>query len=601
MFVGNLSAEAVVDRIVPREPRVSPDGRWVVYLTTTRGRKAGDLWLVPADGSSPPRELAGTAEAPRWAPDSGSVFYLAVGRLHRVPLTGNAERLTDRPVTACVPLPGDRVVLIGPGEEPPGDPYLRVPEPPDRLWLLDLTTGEVRPHGDLGDRHVVEVAAHPGGGPLAVLTWPVADHTPGILEPRLHLVGGRDLPAPAIEATALTWWGDRLLYRGLTPPGLVGGYAIFDAGDGADLTEGMGVCPVELVQVDDGPPLALFAEGLDTTIRRLDPATRRFTEIAHAPGSLESLSHGGGVVAVVASTATEPDDVHTGPPGGPLTRLTDSSPELRARTWGPQERLAYRAADGLELDGLLVLPPGATRQDGPFPLVTLAHGGPYDRHADRFTVGWFRLARWLADDGFAVFLPNPRGSQGHGHAFAVSVAGDVGGAEWTDILTGIDLLIDAGVADPDRLGIGGGSHGGFLAAWAAARSDRFAAAFVNAGISDWGMLAATGELGAPFEAALGGSIGWEGPGPHRHDRNSPISYAAGIRTPILLLHGADDTNVPLAQAEFLHRALRHFGVEHEFAVYPGEGHSLRGRDHQLDFLHRTRKWFTRWLKPVRPA
>lgn len=115
------------------------------------------------------------------------------------------------------------------------------------------------------------------------------------------------------------------------------------------------------------------------------------------------------------------------------------------------------------------------------------------------------------------------------------------------------------------------------------------------------MLAASGEQGAPFEAAYGGSIGWEGPGPHRHDRNSPISYAADIRTPILLLHGADDTNVPLSQAEFLHRALRHFGVEHEFAVYPGENHSLRGREHQLDFLHRTREWFTRWLKPVRPA
>lgn len=328
-----------------------------MYLTTTRGRTAGDLWLVPAGGGVPPRRLAGTAEAPRWAPDSGSVFYLAAERLHRVPLSGNAERLTDRAVTACVPLPGDLVALVGPGDEPAKDPYLRVPSPPDRLWLLDLATGDVRPHGDLGDRHVVEVAAHPGGGPLAVLTWPVADPDPGMLEPRLHVVGGRDLPAPAVEASALTWWGDRLLYRGVTRPGLVGGYAIFDAEDDADLTEGMDVCPVELVQVDDGPPLALFAEGLDSTIRRLDPATRRFTELTHAPGSLEFLSHGGGVVAVVASTATEPDDVHTGPPGGPLTRLTDCSPELRTRTWGPQERLAYRAADGLELDGLLVLRP----------------------------------------------------------------------------------------------------------------------------------------------------------------------------------------------------------------------------------------------------
>jgi dipeptidyl aminopeptidase/acylaminoacyl peptidase len=598
--MGELSAEAVVDRIVPRRPRVSPDGRWVVYTTAAGGRPGGGLWLVPADGSAPPRELAAGRE-PRWAPDSASVCFLEDARPHRIGLTGDAHRLTDRAVTACVPLPGGLVLLIAPGEAPERDPYLRHSTPPDRLWLLDPATGDVRPHGDLGDRHVVEVAPHPGGGPLAVLTWPTGDIHPGALEPRLHLVGGPGLPAPAIEASSPVWWPDgaawRLAYLGRTPPGLIGGDAVFDAELGTNLTAGMSECPFELVQVDDGPPLALFAEGLGTTIRRLDPATGTFAEIARAPGSFESLSHGGGVIAVVASTATEPDDVHAGPAAGPLTRLTDSSPALRATTWGPQERLSYRAEDGLELDGLLVLPPGTTRRDGPFPLVTVPHGGPHGRYADRFLLAWALSARWLAAAGFAVFLPNPRGGVGHGHAFAESVAGEVGGAEWTDILTGIDVLVEAGVADPGRLGVGGWSHGGFLAAWAAARSDRFAAAIVGAGISDWGMMVATAEEG-PFEAALGGSTGWEGAGPHRHDRNSPISYAADIRTPILLLHGEDDTNVPLSQAEFLHRALRHFGVEHEFAVYPGENHSLRDREHQLDVLRRTREWFTRWLGPA---
>jgi dipeptidyl aminopeptidase/acylaminoacyl peptidase len=193
-----------------------------------------------------------------------------------------------------------------------------------------------------------------------------------------------------------------------------------------------------------------------------------------------------------------------------------------------------------------------------------------------------------------VFLPNPRGGQGHGHDFAVRVAGAVGLDEWTDICAGIDLLIADGVANPDRLGIGGWSHGGFMAAWAVGQTDRFKAAVMGAGISDWGMLAATGEEG-PFESALGGSSGWEGPGPHRHDRLSPISYASKVRTPVLILHGENDTNVPVSQAEFFHRALRRFAVEHKYVVYPRENHSIRERSHQLDVLRRTRAWFDRWL------
>ncbi|MFC7645636.1 prolyl oligopeptidase family serine peptidase [Streptosporangium lutulentum] len=183
---------------------------------------------------------------------------------------------------------------------------------------------------------------------------------------------------------------------------------------------------------------------------------------------------------------------------------------------------------------------------------------------------------------------------GHGHAFAAAVAGRVGLEEWTDIVSGIDLLIADGVADPDRLGIGGGSHGGFMAAWAVGQTDRFKAALMGSGISDWGMLVATGELGT-LEAGLGGSAGWEGPGPHPHDRLSPISFASKIRTPVLILHGEDDTNVPLGQATFFHRALRHFGAEHEFVVYPREGHSFQERNHQIDVLRRTRAWFGRWL------
>ncbi|MBE8517807.1 S9 family peptidase [Amycolatopsis sp. H6(2020)] len=613
--MGALTAEAVVDRMVPQTPRVSPDGRWVVFASSPTGR-AGEypvsgLWVGPADASEPPRELAaGAAEdrEPRWSPDSGWVYFLSdradrgTAQLYRVGREGGEpEQLTDwRPGIREYALLPDSVtaVLVAPEEkETTADPRVRVVRAagaeaptwdtlarPDRVWRLDFRTRAISPLGDFGSRHVVEAAARPDGATLAVLTWSVADREPGIFEPGLHLLdvasGARqELGVPALEASSLTWWQDatgwHLAYLGLTPPGLIGGHAIFDAGDHRNRTAGMSVCPIELAESADGALLALFAEGLDTTIRRLDPAAGTFTELGRATGSLQDLSASGGRIAVVGSTATEPDAVHCGPPGGPLTRLGE--PPLPGIAWGTQERLSYRAEDGMELDGLLVLPPGRTRADGPFPLVTLVHGGPYDRFADRFQLGWFRSGQWLAAAGFAVFLPNPRGSLGHGHAFAASVAGDVGGAEFTDLLTGIDLLVEAGVADGDRLGIGGGSHGGFMAAWAVAHTDRFKAAVVHAGVIDWPLLAATGEH-SRFERALGGR------------ENSPITHAHRIRTPVLVVHGEDDTNVPLSQAELLHHALG--DRPHEFVVYPREGHSLRERGHQLDFLHRTRAWFS---------
>jgi dipeptidyl aminopeptidase/acylaminoacyl peptidase len=218
-------------------------------------------------------------------------------------------------------------------------------------------------------------------------------------------------------------------------------------------------------------------------------------------------------------------------------------------------------------------------------LVTVPHGGPYDRYADQLQLHWVPSGQWLAHAGYAVFLPNGRGGMGHGHAFAASVAGAVGLDEWTDILTGIDLLVADGVADPGRLGIAGWSHGGFLAAWAVARTTRFAAAVMGAGVTDWDLLAATGEWGV-FESALGGDRGAE---------LSPITYASAVRTPLLILHGAEDTNVPLYQGESFHEALLDSGAAHEFVVYPGEGHGFRERAHKLDVLQRTRAWFDRWM------
>jgi dipeptidyl aminopeptidase/acylaminoacyl peptidase len=629
-----LTAELVVDGVAPSQPVISADGGWVAYVVAPVGRPAERrtcaLWLAAADGSSPPRKLtAGVAAdfSPRWAPDSASVFFLSdrtgSRQLHRIRLGGGeAEVLTDwhGEISDARPLAGDRLVAMVATDEPTEEDKRRRAERDDafvwgqqlrcgRLRVLDLATGEVRTVHGLGDRHVVELAPRPDGGALAVISWASPEMDPGVTTNELHVVDPesgavRDLGRIGKEAQSPAWWQAdgswHLAY--LTMPEQHGGQAVYDVAVTTasavhrDLAEGMAACPTELAQVADGPPLALFADGLGTAIYRLDPGLLRFQRVSARDGLVTSLtaSRSGEVVAALATTSYEPGNVHAGPPGGPLIRLSDTRPALRAIRWGTQERLSYQASDGLGLDGLLVLPPGRGRVDGPFPLITWVHGGPDARYADQFMLGPHSPGQWLAAAGYAVFLPNPRGGIGHGRDFAAAVACSVGGSEWSDIVSGIDLLIAEGVADPGRLGIGGASHGGFMAAWAIGQTARFKAAMMVAGISDWGMLVATGEWGT-MEASLSGSCGWEGTGPHPHDQVSPISFASKICTPILIAHGEEDTNVPVGQAIYFHRALSWFGIEHELVIYPREGHGFVERNHQLDLLRRTRAWFDRWL------
>ncbi|MEV4473153.1 prolyl oligopeptidase family serine peptidase [Nonomuraea sp. NPDC049504] len=590
-----LTEELVVDARLPVGPAISPDGRRVAY-----GEMPGrTIWVVDVDGDAPPREL-GQGIDPKWSPDSRYVYFRTEGQLHREPVEGGGRRSWSGEAAAYLPLADHHTVAVLSPDPDESDPWVwSEAAGRHRLRLLDVRSGEVYTPEVFQGRHAAEVAERPGGGMLAVLTQESPD--PGDLMPRLHLFDPatgetRELGACAVPAGSLTWWeavdGWHVAYVATTPPGPVGGNAVLDValtdGKHRNLTEGLPFCPLTLTSGG----LVLVADGLDAAIHRLDPVTRRLVELLRLTGQAFWLTADadGATVAVARSEAYEPRSVFAGPVQGPLVRRTDTAPELRAIEWGAQERLSYRGHDGLDLDGLLVLPPGKSRDDGPFSLVTFAHGGPYGRWADQLLLQHHEPAQWLAGDGHAVFLPNPRGGQGHGHAFAAN--GTVGREEWQDVITGIDLLIERGIAAPDRLGIGGYSHGGYLAAWAVGQTDRFKAALVGAGISDWGMLAATGEFG-PFEAALGGSHGWEGRGPHPHDERSPISYASRIRTPVLIVHGAQDTNVPLGQAEFLHRALRRFGVEHEFVVYPREGHAIAERNHRIDLLRRTRSWFRR--------
>ena len=630
-----LTPEMIADMLLPADPQLSPDGRAVAYTVAPAGQREEHplraIWLAATDHSAPPRPLtAGVANdtMPRWSPDGAALYFLSdrvkrgEAQLYRLPLDGGeAVALTDwrGGIAEFAPLADDRTIAIL-AKDPPTDEEERRERGRDdakvwgerwssrRLRLLDHESRAIRTVDGIGDRHVAAVAASPDGAWLAVTIWPNPDIDNMAFPTPLFLVevasgAARQLAELPLSGTDFTWTpdGTALAYIAPVTGGGVAGNGLFllrvAEGTPRRLVPDLAACPLELCQQGASDILLTVADGLDTTLQRLDPATGALTELQRLPGNLAAptIAADGGMVAALRSTPDGPLAVWAGPPAGPLVRLTDHAPELRAIAWGAQERLSWRAADGLELDGLLILPPGKGRGDGPFPLVVVAHGGPYGRFADDFQLGSGRPSgQWLAAGGYAVFLPNPRGGVGHGNDFAIAVAGRVGLEDWDDIVAGLERLVAEGVADSARLAIGGWSQGGFMTAWAVGQADRFRCGVMGAGVSDWGMMVAESDM-PTFEAGLGGSTGWEGIGPHPHDRISPISFVHRVKTPVLMLHGERDERVPVSQAQFFARGLRRHGVENELVVYPREPHGLRERAHQIDATRRLRAWFDRWL------
>jgi len=628
----------VVDGVVPSDPQIALDGRLVAFVVAPVGRRdthpRSAIWIAPADGSTAPQQITlGTANdrSPRWSPDSEWLYFLSdraepgKAQLQRLRLCGGeATVLTawQPQIEDFVPLPDGRTIALLAVDPPTAEQERRERERDDadvfgtswrlaRLRLLDVVTREIHTldHANLSDRHVAALAASLDGRLLAAVSWPTPEIDHLTLPNQLHIIDlstceVRTLCTVPCAINTLVWSHDsrRIYYLTHAAAGCVSGSTIFSV----DLAEGVphmikqeqDACPIELRRGCTNNLLVTVATGLDTAIDSLDMLSDQVNRLSEHRGDLSDLttSADGHTMAVLCSTALAACDVWAGPPAGPLVRITDLRPELREIQWGEQERLTWSAPDGLVIDGLLILPPAKTRADGPFPLITIVHGGPYWRFTDSFQLSWHPSGQWLATHGYAVLLPNPRGGMGHGCEFAACITGAVGTDDYTDIMAGIDMLIAQGVADPARLGIGGWSQGGFMAAWAVGQTERFSAGVMGAGVSDWGMMVATSDL-PHWEGLLSGFSGFSGCGPHRHTALSPISFVDHVRTPMLILHGEQDERVPVSQARFFARGLREYGIDYELVVYPRQPHSIGERSHQLDALYRIRAWFDRWLRP----
>lgn len=255
------------------------------------------------------------------------------------------------------------------------------------------------------------------------------------------------------------------------------------------------------------------------------------------------------------------------------------------------EIITWTAKDGMNIQGLLTYPLNydETKQ---YPLLLVLHGGPMSFFDETFlgTPNPYPLA-CFAQAGFMIFRPNPRGSCGYGKEFRSANYNDWGGADFADIMSGVDMLIDKGVVDSNKLGIMGWSYGGYMTAWTITQTSRFKAASVGAGLSNLVSMNGATDLPRFLTDCLGDYS------THRtfYENRSPINFVTHVTTPCLIQHGTDDVRVPVSQAYEFYHALNRAGKETQLVLYPGMKHHLCDPNMQLDAMKRNLDWFQKHL------
>lgn len=610
----------------PSDARISPDGTRVAFVKIQREgdspKSSSHLWIVKLDKSEPEPLTHGlqNENSPRWSPDGTQIAFIAKGsndkpQVHLISAEGGeAHQLCAMPngISQLEWSPdGKRLAFLSvEGAEPAGDPIVLGPGRHTRLWTIraDHTVPEpVTPDGIT----VWEFVWSPDSQTFALFfatqpdendwyrgqvgTVPAAG---GAVRQRTHLDWQ--------QACSFVWSpdGTRLAYMTgrWSDPGLCAGdIAILNLStDEIHL-----LTPDSKVSFDschwypDGQSLLFCAwSGVTNQIGRIAVADGAITlleeDFVQLPFA-SRLSHSSDLsrFVVVHANPYQPSDLWAGriSEGGTVSwqRLTRLNPLVEETyTLATSQRIRYPSVDGWEIDAIFTLPINPPAGKLP-PLFVNVHGGPSFAWTDGFGGFYNQL---LASHGYAVLSANIRGSWGRGTEFADAVIGDIGGKDFQDLLKGVDYLVEQGLVDGERVAIGGWSYGGFMPAWAVTQTNRFKAAIMGAGISDWhGSQAQAGYQDA--NTLFMGVDYLKDPETFR--KNSPITYADRVITPTLILHGENDPAVPVSQAYAFYRALKERNVPVECVIYPREGHGLSELAHWRDSEERLLRWLERYV------
>ena len=561
----------------------SPDGRTLAAIVSDPKAGTASVVLLREGRLSLLSTVKGVAGTVRWSPDGRQIAFLATVGAKK--LTGAVEagarqvgeiglaQEEDEQRIAVVPVAGGVYRLVS-----PGDTFVY-----EYDWTPD------------GRGFVVTSAKGNGDNNWWVATLGHVDAASG----RLRVIAA---PSMQMNMPRVSPDGRTVAFIGglMSDFGSVGGdvYTVpLDGGEPVDVTEGVKASFNGIAWRGQ----ALFASvqaGADAGVAAVDPAARTTRMLWQMPVSASAgrdgrfaFSADGRVAASITEDFEHAPHIVAGrlPDLAPITHDNDGfAPQIAARS------IAW-TSDGFSVQGWLVGP--RTVEPGKkYPMLVHVHGGPAAAMTPHYvSVGESGnpLLRELANAGYFVFMPNPRGSFGQGAAFTRANRRDFGGGDWRDILAGVDAAIAQAPVDGDRLGLMGHSYGGFMTMWGVTHSGRFKAAVAGAGIANW--ISYYGQNGIDqWMVPYFGATMYDDPAVYR--AASPIESIKAARTPTLIYVGERDVECPPAQSfEFWH-GLRAMGVPASLVVYEGEGHALRKPEHLRDLRARVLGWFDKYLK-----
>jgi dipeptidyl aminopeptidase/acylaminoacyl peptidase len=614
-----ISPEQIVALRKASDPQISPDGRYVTFgIDQTPDPAAGEvstLWLALVDSPGIPRKAPGTTQGDhdiRWAPRSSVFAFVSErGKSAQLYIAGMNDTIA-RPISSSPngvssygwSPDGKQIAYIAPDTATvrkrfPKTEAVEVTRPnPNRIWITGVGTATTRQLTQKGD--VRELAWAPNGSELAVILSDSTgddDHLVlSIVDVRTGVIK-RNLAdnVSSVTPRVLRWSSNGALvsYFQNAPSQHAFWLAVAPSAGGNPIPvlKDFPGTVMQAMWLDQPDELMLvMLKGVEAYLMRVN--ARSGTELStlrvNTSQASWGLSTNGSLVAYLAETSTSPPDVWViaSELRSPV-QLTTLNPATRSLPLGEVRTISWKnSVDQLALDGVVILPHDYTAGRR-YPMVVQMHPGDLPWWAG-FIGSWSAWGQLLASHGYVVFLPNYRGGNAYGWKRRETLA-DWGGLALQDMLDGVDKLVRDGIADPDRLGIGGWSNGGFMTEWAITHDSRFKAAVAEAAHANFYSLYGTTTGYIKF-----GNTPYMNREPY--DAHSPITYVRNLKTPVLLLHGQDDRAVPVTQSQEFYHAATERGVEAELVIYPGAGHGISKATQRVDIQARVLDWFDRHLK-----
>jgi dipeptidyl aminopeptidase/acylaminoacyl peptidase len=633
---------------------LSPDGARVAYVRTVinrqKNRRESAIWMVPSDGRSAPRRLTVegfNATSPRWSPDGSLLAFLSNRNNTEASEASGAGGEARRPQIWVLPMnggeaqigshlkngvegfqwspDGKRFVAVsrtGPSDQvAPGAPKSDVrhykhisykfndtgwyDDKRSHLWVIDTATGAETQITSGDNWNDTDPRWSPDGTRIAFVSDRSGQEYDGGFNKDVWVISAKGgavtkISDHAFEDEQPRWSpdGTQILFTGKTArrqfPKL---YVAAATGRTPSklAAEDLDLIPTDLHWVSAREAgFAAVSKG-QTHVFRVDLANRQVTPVTAGERTVHGfdVNDKAGVMTYLANDFQHPDDLYISRLDGtgerPLTHLND---EFREQVQlAPVARVPYKSTDGWAIDGFLVKPLG-WQPGQKYPMVLSIHGGP----AGQYGVEWDHEFQIYAAKGWAVFFCNPRGSTGYGEKFERGIKDNWGGMDYQDIMAGVDTVLKQNPwIDAERLGVTGGSYGGFMTNWILGHTTRFKAAVTLRSVSNFISDDGTRDGAYGHEDDFRGFLFDDF---DQYWNASPLKYARNVKTPTLILHSDNDYRVPLEQGEQWFRALKHYGVNAELVIFPRENHNLTRTGepkHLVESLAWQVYWFERFL------